>query len=96
MGWIDRLVDISRSLLTLQDQIQQLRTESLELRNDLRELRSSVHTLAERVVRLEAQREAENAERQAMLKRFEAELSQVLNATPTRRSPRRRRSSKRK
>lgn len=75
MSLLDRLADLTQSILTTDLQLRQLRDSLVEIRQE--QLRSSneMLNLRKRVARLEAARDAERAQLAADRARMEAEMA---------------------
>ena len=77
MSVLERLAELTRSLITTDTQLRQLKEEHQKIEREVSQLGLDVRDLRERVVRLETSREADRAQAAAEIARFKAEVERA-------------------
>lgn len=77
MSFLDRLADMAKSAATTDLQLEQLRRDLDKVGESVDDLVKTVQEHESRLVRLEAQRDADRAQLEAMLAQFRAEVERA-------------------
>jgi predicted nucleic acid-binding Zn-ribbon protein len=90
LGLLERLGELGKALLTTDAELRHLRDTLADIRQEVRRLATDVQDLRERLVRLEASREADRAHLEAQVSRFMIEVKRAelrLTRVPPRSEP---------
>ena len=77
MSLWERLAEIARGLLTTETEMKHLNAMITEMRRQDQDMSNEIQDMRERLVRLEAGREADRAQAQAEIARFKAEVERA-------------------
>jgi regulator of replication initiation timing len=77
MSLLERLAELAKSVLTTEAEMRHLRDGLSDVRQEVHRIRLEVQDLRDRLIRVEASREADRSHLEAQVARFQAEVERA-------------------